>query len=40
MIMKETDTGFSAYSVDHPWRIIFIWDGGNAYEVQIRDYHK
>ena len=23
---------------DH-WRIIFIWDSGNAYEVQIIDYH-
>ncbi|MFO7932911.1 MAG: type II toxin-antitoxin system RelE/ParE family toxin [Bacteroidales bacterium] len=26
--------------INDRWRIIFIWDSGNAYEVQIRDYHK
>ena len=26
--------------INDQWRIIFIWDSGNAYEVQIIDYHK
>jgi toxin HigB-1 len=26
--------------INDQWRIIFIWDRGNAYEVQIIDYHK
>jgi len=25
--------------INDQWRIIFIWDSGNAYEVQIIDYH-
>jgi proteic killer suppression protein len=26
--------------INDRWRIIFIWDIGNACEVQIRDHHK
>jgi len=26
--------------INDQWRIIFIWNSGNAYEVQIIDYHK
>ncbi len=25
--------------VNDQWRICFVWDGGNAYEVEIVDYH-
>lgn len=25
--------------INNQWRIIFIWDNGNAFEVQIIDYH-
>ena len=25
--------------VNNQWRIIFKWENGNAFEVEIRDYH-
>lgn len=27
------------YSINSQWRIIFIWKNGNAYDVEIIDYH-
>ncbi|MBF0277349.1 MAG: type II toxin-antitoxin system RelE/ParE family toxin [SAR324 cluster bacterium] len=29
-----------AISVDKQWRITFLWQEGNAYEVLLEDYHK
>ncbi len=26
--------------INHQWRICFIWNDGNAYEVEIADYHR
>jgi toxin HigB-1 len=26
--------------INEQWRIIFIWKGNNAYDVEIKDYHK
>ena len=31
--------GFWAMRANGPWRICFRFDGGNAYEVEIVDYH-
>jgi proteic killer suppression protein len=31
--------GFHSIHINRQWRIIFRWEGGNAYEVQIFDYH-
>lgn len=31
--------GFYSIRVNIQWRIIFKWEGGNAYEVKIIDYH-
>ena len=31
---------FYSIRVNIQWRIIFKWDGGNAHEVEIIDYHK
>ena len=25
--------------INDQWRICFVWDGGDAYEVEIVDYH-
>ncbi len=30
---------FYSIRINDQWRIIFKWDDGNAYEVEITDYH-
>ena len=30
---------FNSIRINNQWRIIFIWDNGNALEVEIIDYH-
>jgi len=30
---------FYSIRVNNQWRIIFRWDNGNAYDVQLIDYH-
>ncbi|MCZ7669529.1 MAG: type II toxin-antitoxin system RelE/ParE family toxin [Chloroflexi bacterium] len=32
-------TGFHSIRINRQWRIVFRWENGNAYEVQIIDYH-
>lgn len=32
-------SGFYSIRVNEQWRIIFRWKDGNAYEVQLTDYH-
>lgn len=31
--------GYYSVSINLQWRIIFLWDNGNASEVKIVDYH-
>ena len=31
--------GQHSIRINYQWRICFIWDDGNAYEVEIVDYH-
>ncbi|MEE4299265.1 MAG: type II toxin-antitoxin system RelE/ParE family toxin [Pseudomonadales bacterium] len=31
--------GLRSLSIDKQWRIVFRWDRGDAYEVEITDYH-
>lgn len=31
--------GFYSIRVNDQWRVIFRWKDGNAYEVQLTDYH-
>jgi len=26
--------------INNQWRVIFIWENNNAYQVEIKDYHK
>ena len=32
-------SGYYSIRVNDQWRIIFRWQDGNAYEVQLTDYH-
>ncbi|NJD61335.1 MAG: type II toxin-antitoxin system RelE/ParE family toxin [Deltaproteobacteria bacterium] len=37
--LKGDFAGFYSIRVNDQWRIIFRWKDGNAYEVQLTDYH-
>lgn len=37
--LKGDLRGFYSIRVNEQWRIIFRWDGGDAYEVSLVDYH-
>jgi len=37
--LKGTRHGQHSIRINDQWRICFIWREGNAYEVQIVDYH-
>ncbi len=37
--LKGNRARFWATNVNGPWRIVFRFDDGNAYEVEIVDYH-
>lgn len=37
--LKGELTGLHSVRVNEQWRIIFRWDGGNAYDVSVVDYH-
>lgn len=32
-------SGFHSIRVNEQWRIVFRWESGNAYAVQLVDYH-
>lgn len=31
--------GFHSIRINDQWRVVFRWSGGNAFDVQIVDYH-
>jgi len=37
--LEEDRTGFHAISVNDQWRICFRYAGGDAYDVELTDYH-
>lgn len=37
--LKGDRKGFHSIRINDQWRVVFRWSGGNAYEVQIVDYH-
>jgi proteic killer suppression protein len=37
--LKGDRKGMHSIRVNDQWRIVFRWDGGDAYEVSIVDYH-
>ncbi len=38
--LKGDRKDYWSVSINDQWRIIFKWDGSNAIEVEIIDYHK
>lgn len=37
--LKGNRVGFWAVTINGPWRIVFRFEDGNAFEVEIVDYH-
>jgi toxin HigB-1 len=37
--LKEDRAGQFSISINRQWRICFRWKDGNAYDVEIADYH-
>ncbi|MCF7953262.1 MAG: type II toxin-antitoxin system RelE/ParE family toxin [Spirochaetales bacterium] len=37
--LKRERIGQYSIKINDQWRICFRWDNGNAYEVEITDYH-
>jgi len=37
--LRGDHSGFYSIRINNRWRIIFRWLDGNAYEVQLTDYH-
>ena len=38
-LLKGKLVGFHSIRINKQWRIIFRWEGQDAYEVKITDYH-
>jgi proteic killer suppression protein len=37
--LKGDFKGFHSIRINDQWRVVFRWSGGNAFDVQIVDYH-
>ena len=37
--LKGKWKGFHSIRINDQWRVIFLWEGGNALDVQVIDYH-
>lgn len=37
--LKGNWKGFHSIRINDQWRVVFRWEGGNAFDVQIVDYH-
>jgi proteic killer suppression protein len=37
--LKGKRKGFHSIRINNQWRVIFRWEGGNAFDVQVVDYH-
>ena len=37
--LKGDWTGYHSIRVNDQWRIVFRWEGNNAYDVRLLDYH-
>ena len=37
--LKGDLNGFHSIRINDQWRVVFRWEGGNAFEVEIVDYH-
>ena len=37
--LKGRLAGYHSIRINDQWRIVFRWEGGNAHDVQVLDYH-
>jgi len=37
--LKGSLNGFHSIRINDQWRVVFRWTGGNAFDVQVIDYH-
>ena len=37
--LKGDFQGFHSIRVNDQWRLVFRWESGNAYDVELLDYH-
>jgi proteic killer suppression protein len=37
--LKGDLKGFHSIRINDQWRVVFRWNGGNAFDVQVIDYH-
>jgi len=37
--LKGNLKGFHSIRMNDQWRVVFRWAGGNAFDVQVVDYH-
>jgi proteic killer suppression protein len=37
--LKRERRGQHAIRINDQWRVCFVWDDGNAFDVEITDYH-
>jgi len=37
--LKGDLQGFHSIRINNQWRVVFLWSDGNAFDVQIVDYH-
>lgn len=37
--LKGNRSGQYSIRINDKWRICFVWEGGNGYNVEITDYH-
>jgi len=38
-LLKGRWKGFHSIRINDQWRVVFRWEGGNALDVQVVDYH-
>ncbi|MFH1016607.1 MAG: type II toxin-antitoxin system RelE/ParE family toxin, partial [Pseudomonadota bacterium] len=38
--LKGRWKGFHSIRINDQWRVVFKWTNGNAFEVQVVDYHR
>lgn len=38
-VLKEDRAGQHSISINAQWRICYVWKDGDAYDVEIADYH-
>lgn len=37
--LRGDRTGFHSIRINQQWRVVFRWEGGNARDVSVTDYH-